>query len=93
MFYHRIKPVQCGYLQMTALPFIVGPMRVLDDLGPLGQGASQARYVVAENGLEYIIKGAALTPDHPYVASNELVAAMLARTLGRSGLCGGAAWG
>jgi len=57
-------------------------MRVLDDLGAIGRGASAAHYVLAENGIEYIIKGPSFTPQHPYVAANELLAALIARQLG-----------
>jgi hypothetical protein len=41
-------------------------------------GVSAAKFVRAENGSEYIVKGPSLTPDHPQVAANELIAAMLA---------------
>jgi hypothetical protein len=58
------------------------PLRVVDDHGPVGQGASAARHVLAENGSEYIIKGPSLTPGHRYVAANEYIAACLADTLG-----------
>src|SRR5713226_7424324 len=63
-------------------------VRVEDDLGPVGKGASGARYVSAENGTEYLIKGPSLKlkstghPEHPHVAANELIAAGLARLLG-----------
>lgn len=55
---------------------------VWDDYGAIGVGASRAHYVLAENGNEYIIKGPTFTPDHQYVAANELVAARIAGTLG-----------
>lgn len=66
---------------MVQLPADI-PLRVIDDLGPVGQGASSARYVRAENGQEYIIKGPALTPNHRYVGANEYIAVRLARQLG-----------
>src|SRR6266516_627460 len=56
-------------------------LAVLDDFGPLN-GASRARYVGAENGSEYVIKGPSLTPEHPTVGGNEWVAARLAEALG-----------
>jgi hypothetical protein len=57
-------------------------LAVIDDYGPVGKGASQARYVLAENGSEYIVKGPSLTPAHPTVAANEWIAAQIAMTLG-----------
>lgn len=56
-------------------------VRLWDDYGPVGEGASLARYVRAENGSEYIIKGPTLNPDIPYVAANELIAAQLASAI------------
>ncbi len=57
--------------------------RVVDDFGPLGAGgASDPRYVRCENGSEYIVKGPSITPQEPYVAVNELVAAQIGGTLG-----------
>ena len=53
-----------------------------DDYGAIGVGASLAHYVLAENGNEYIIKGPTFTPNHRYVAANELIAARIAGTLG-----------
>lgn len=69
---------------MAQLPLGVSRLpvrRVVDDFGPVGQGVSMAHYVSAENGTEYIIKGPALTPNHSYVAANELIAATLAGIL------------
>jgi hypothetical protein len=57
-------------------------LAVKDDFGPIGKGASKARYVSAENGSEYVIKGPSLTPDHPTVAANEWIAASLASKMG-----------
>lgn len=64
--------------------FRLGPptVRVWDDYGPVGAGASLAHYVLAENGNEYIIKGPSLTPAHRYVAANELLAARIGGALG-----------
>lgn len=59
-----------------------GYLTIDDDYGAIGQGASQAHYVRAENGHEYIIKGPDLSPYHPYVAANEFIAASLATALG-----------
>lgn len=56
-------------------------LQVVDDLGPIGQGTSYARLILADNGSEYVIKGPGLTPLHRYVAANEWVAASLARFL------------
>ncbi len=52
------------------------------DYGPIGRGASQARVVLATNGTEYLVKGPCFTPDHPFVAVNEFIAASLAQHLG-----------
>lgn len=60
----------------------VVPLAVVDDYGPIGEGASQARSVLAENGEEYIIKGPSLVPEHPTVGANEWIAARLAEALG-----------
>lgn len=71
---------------MAQLPLLgsgdVQVLSVIDDYGEVGQGASRAHYVLAENGNEYIIKGPALTPDHSFVAANELIAARIAGALG-----------
>lgn len=58
------------------------PLAVVDDFGPVGEGASEARSVLAENGEEYIIKGPSLVPEHPTVGANEWIAARLAETIG-----------
>lgn len=58
------------------------PLAVIDDYGPLGKGASEARSVLAENGEEYIIKGPSLVPEHPTVGANEWIAAQLAEIIG-----------
>lgn len=55
---------------------------MVDDYGPIGKGASEARSVLAENGEEYIIKGPSLVPEHPTVGANEWIAARLAEALG-----------
>jgi hypothetical protein len=57
-------------------------LRVVDDYGEIGAGVSAARSVLAENGSEYLIKGPSLTPQYPYVAANEYIAAELARVIG-----------
>src|SRR5688572_19825807 len=57
-------------------------MGVVDDYGPVGEGVSGARYVLAENLQEYLIKGTAFARGNPYVAVNEWVAASLGRALG-----------
>jgi hypothetical protein len=66
-----------------ALPqvVVIPRVRLWDDYGPVGEGASEAHYVRAENGSEYIAKGPALNPKLPYVAANELIAASLASLL------------
>jgi HipA-like kinase len=56
-------------------------LAVVDDYGEIGEGASNARYVLAENGTEYIIKGPSLVPGHPTVAANEWIAARLGEFL------------
>jgi hypothetical protein len=55
---------------------------VLDDLGKVPNGASEAHYVLAENGSEYLMKGPSFVPDQPTVAANEWVAVKLAGMLG-----------
>jgi hypothetical protein len=52
------------------------------DYGPVGHGASNARYVLATDENEYIIKGPSLAPDNPMVGANELIAVRLAPLLG-----------
>ena len=68
--------------EQTQLPVPPSVLRVIDDYGPIGSGASEARTVLAENGQEYIVKGPSLVPAHPHVAANEYVAARLARAIG-----------
>jgi hypothetical protein len=58
------------------------PLAVWDDYGRVGKGASEAHYILAENGSEYIIKGPSLAPAHPTVAGNEWIAARLASAVG-----------
>jgi hypothetical protein len=57
-------------------------LRVLDDYGYVGGGVSGARHVLAENHVEYIVKGSLLSPQEPYVAVNELLSALLGQALG-----------
>jgi hypothetical protein len=56
-------------------------LAVVDDYGEIGGGATHARYVLAENNSEYVIKGPSLV-DIPTVAANEWIAAELADKLG-----------
>lgn len=63
-------------------PTAPSALAVVDDYGQLEEGASNARYVLAENGEEYIIKGPSLIPEHPTVGANEWIAAQLAVALG-----------
>ena len=65
-----------------SLPVLTARLSVVDDYGQLPGGVSNARYVLAENGDEYIIKGPTLCPAMPHVAANELIAAYLADQLG-----------
>ena len=58
------------------------PLTAVVDYGPVGQGASLAHSVLAENGNEYLVKGPTINPALPYVASNELIAAALAEHCG-----------
>ncbi len=73
---------------MTQLPLAPQPpgraqaLRIIDDYGPIGRGASAAHSVRAENGQEYLAKGPTLAPAHPYAAANEFIAATLADHLG-----------
>ncbi len=65
-----------------ALPFsTVGRVSLWIDYGEVGDGASRAHYVLAENGSEYIAKGPSFNPELPYVAANELLAASFASFL------------
>jgi len=66
----------------TQMPLPPPTLRVLDDYGPIGSGASQAHTVLAENHQEYIIKGPSLVTQHPHVAANEYVAARLGQAIG-----------
>jgi hypothetical protein len=50
----------------------------MDDFGPVGEGASMAHYVRAENGSEYLAKSPSFNPGLPYVAANEFIAVGLA---------------
>lgn len=61
---------------------IPAALAVIDDLGKVPNGASEAHYVRAENGSEYIMKGPSLVPDQPTVAANEWIAVKLAGLLG-----------
>jgi hypothetical protein len=56
-------------------------VRLWTDYGEVGEGASLAHYIRAENGSEYIAKGPTFNPQLPYVAANELVCAELAAVL------------
>lgn len=58
------------------------PLIVVDDYGPIGRGASAAHSVRCKNGSEYLLKGPAYSPNHPYVAANELIAVRLGRHIG-----------
>ncbi len=74
-------------LDETPVPRPQRWLRVVEDYGAIGKGFSAARYVLAENGQEYIIKGPSLLPPdrpHPYVAANELITAKMAQLLGLS---------
>lgn len=57
-------------------------LKVVTDYGEVGKGASNAHFVLAENGTEYLIKGPRFVPSHPTVGGNEWVAAKLADELG-----------
>lgn len=69
-------------LPLSPSPARSRKLRVTRDYGPLGIGVSAARYVLAENGEEYIAKGPTLSPNEPYVAVNELISAMVGHELG-----------
>ena len=56
-------------------------LRVVDDYGYVGDGASGAHGALCENGEEYLLKGPAYSPGHPQVAANEIIAAGLAGLL------------
>lgn len=59
-------------------------LRIMDDLGEIGEGFCKAHAVTAENGQEYIAKGPTLQPDHFYAAANEYIAYVLGSRLGLS---------
>jgi hypothetical protein len=73
-----VPPTQAG-LGLVALE--APPLRVIEDFGVVGGGVSGGHHVRCENGQEYLLKGRAFSPDNPYVAANELIAARLARCL------------
>jgi hypothetical protein len=58
-----------------------GVARVIRDFGPVGTTAAAPHCVLVHTGSEYIAKGAAYTPGHPYVAANELIVVRLAESL------------
>jgi len=58
------------------------PLECVVDLGPVGDGASQARFFQAENGTEYLVKSPALSKNNKYVCANEIIASSLAISLG-----------
>ncbi len=57
-------------------------LRVKRSYGYVGEGVSQAQYVLAENGQEYLVKGPSLAPGEPWVAVNELLSAVIGEALG-----------
>lgn len=57
------------------------PVAVIDEYEKL-PGASNARYVLADDGKEYVMKGPTLSPNNPFVAANEWIAVRLAEELG-----------
>ncbi|HET8565694.1 MAG TPA: hypothetical protein VFL77_04380 [Solirubrobacterales bacterium] len=57
-------------------------LAIRTDFGEVGRGASNARYIEASDGNEYLIKGPSLAPDNPMVGANELIAVRLAAKLG-----------
>lgn len=57
------------------------PLAVIDEYAPL-PGASNARYVLADDENEYVMKGPSLSPSNPLVAANEWVAVRLLDALG-----------
>jgi hypothetical protein len=71
-------------VQATQIPGVTDTprLKVWTDYGELGEGASKAHSVLAENGEEYIAKGPVFNPALPYVAANELIVARLAEWLG-----------
>lgn len=76
-------PVRQLILNMPDFSRMIRRFDIWTDYGPIttGSGASQPHYVATENGSEYLIKGASLTPAEPYVAANELVSALIANFL------------
>jgi hypothetical protein len=58
------------------------PLEIEFESPDTARGASGAKFVRAENGSEYIIKGPSLAQEHPQVAANELIAAQLAEQIG-----------
>lgn len=77
------KPGQLT-LDLAEFQYIVRRFEIWQDYGPIttGFGASAPHYAAMENGSEYLIKGASLTPAEPHVAANELISALLANRLG-----------
>jgi hypothetical protein len=68
--------------QPPLFPEPVAYLPVVTDYGAIGKGATNARYVRAENTNEYLIKGPSLVEGIPTVAANEWIAAELADALG-----------
>lgn len=71
-------------MNASSEPVGVAPtaLAVVDDYGKVPKGASEAHYVLAENGDEYIMKGPSFVPEQPTVAANEWIAVKLAALLG-----------
>jgi len=57
-------------------------LAVVDDLGAVGRGVSNAHFAQAMNGSEYIVKGRVFAPGEPYAAANELIAVRMAEAMG-----------
>src|SRR5438128_1292251 len=58
------------------------PVVEIDEELPRPGGFSRIGFGRGTNRREYFLKGARYTPEHPYVAANELICAELARLLG-----------
>jgi hypothetical protein len=61
---------------------MAGGVEIDTDYGPVGSGSCNARYVLAENGNEYLAKGPNLSPSLRHVGANEMVAGRLAGQMG-----------
>ncbi len=76
----RLASRRPKYVATRILP--AGQVQIRTILSDIARGTSRARFIRAVDGNEYLIKGPSLTPEHPHVAGNELIAAELGQRIG-----------